>query len=120
MLDEVVGPGGTVRVVPVHKHRVRYTVGGCSAEVSDVVADGRSTRTIAIESEDAAAVVEAVRSVGLEGYVNTNYPRGLTALLDGQPERYAVIDVGTNSIKFHVAERGADGRFANASWTGPR
>ena len=33
------------------------------------------------------------------------------ALLNGQPERYAVIDVGTNSIKFHVAERGGDRRF---------
>jgi exopolyphosphatase/guanosine-5'-triphosphate,3'-diphosphate pyrophosphatase len=110
LLDEVAGPGGSVRAVPVHKHRVRYTVGGCSAEVSDVVADGRSTRTIAIESEDAAAVVEAVRSVGLEGFVNTSYPRGLAALLNGRPERYAVIDVGTNSIKFHVAELGADGQ----------
>jgi exopolyphosphatase/guanosine-5'-triphosphate,3'-diphosphate pyrophosphatase len=110
-LAEVTGPSGMVRPVEVHKHRVRYTVGGCSAERSDVVADGRTIRTIAIESEDAAAVVDAIRSVGLEGYVNTNYPRGLAALLDDRPERYAVIDVGTNSIKFHVAELGADGRF---------
>ncbi len=109
-LDEIAAPNG-VRAVAVHKHRVRYTVGGCSAEVSDVVADGRSARTIAIESTDAAAVVEAVRSVGLGGYANTNYPRGLAALLDGRPERYAVIDVGTNSIKFHVGELEADGRL---------
>ena len=110
-LDEVTGTSGMVRPVDVHKHRVRYTVGGCSAECSDVVADGRTIRTIAIESEDAAAVVEAVRSVGLEGYANTSYPRGIAALLDERPERYGVIDVGTNSIKFHVAELGADGRF---------
>ena len=51
----------------VHKRRVRYTVGGCTAEVSDVVADGEATRTIAIESEDAAAVVAAVRVVGPRG-----------------------------------------------------
>jgi exopolyphosphatase/guanosine-5'-triphosphate,3'-diphosphate pyrophosphatase len=70
------------------------------------VADGKPTRTIAIESEDAAAVIAAVRSVGLGGVVNTSYPKGLAALLDGEPERYAVIDVGTNSVKFHVAERG--------------
>ena len=44
------------------------------------MADGQSTRTLAIESEDAAAVAAAVRSVGLAGYVNTSYPRGLTAL----------------------------------------
>jgi exopolyphosphatase/guanosine-5'-triphosphate,3'-diphosphate pyrophosphatase len=110
-LDEVAAPAGTVRAVAVHKHRVRYTVNGCTAEMSDVVADGKTIRTIAIESPDAAAVIEAVRSVGLGGYVNTSYPRGLAALLDGQLERYAVIDVGTNSIKFHVAELGADGQI---------
>jgi exopolyphosphatase/guanosine-5'-triphosphate,3'-diphosphate pyrophosphatase len=110
-LDELVEPSGTVRPIKVHKRRVRYTVGGCMAELSDVVADGRATRTIAIESEDAAAVVTAVRTVGLDGYVNTSYPRGLAALVEDRPERYAVIDVGTNSIKFHVAELGADGRF---------
>jgi exopolyphosphatase/guanosine-5'-triphosphate,3'-diphosphate pyrophosphatase len=86
-------------------------VGGCTAEVSDVVADGRPTRTIAIESEDAAAVIAAVRSVGLGGYVNTSYPKGLRALIDGAPARYAVIDVGTNSVKFHVGERDAGGRW---------
>ena len=47
----------------------------------------------------------AVRAVGLAGYLNTNYPRGLTDLLAGAPPRFAVIDVGTNSIKFHVGER---------------
>lgn len=110
-LDEIAAPSGVVRAVPVHKRRVRYTVEGCSSEVTDVVADGRSTRTIAIESEDAGAVASAVRSVGLEGYVNANYPRGLVTLLDGSLPRYAVIDVGTNSVKFHVGELDADGRW---------
>ena len=45
---------------------------------------GRS-RTIAIESEDAAAVIAAVASVGLGDYVNTSYPRGLADLIDGTP-----------------------------------
>jgi exopolyphosphatase/guanosine-5'-triphosphate,3'-diphosphate pyrophosphatase len=108
-LDELVGPGASVRTVRVHKRRVRYTVGGCMAELSDVTADGRPTRTIAIESEDPAAVVAAVDSVGLDGYLNTSYPRGLPAVLEGLPDRYAVIDVGTNSVKFHIGERGDDG-----------
>ncbi len=110
-LAEVVQPDGAVRAVEVHKRRVRYTVGGCTAEVSDVTADGRPIRTIAIEAEDPVAVVAAVRSVGLGGYVNTSYPRGLRALLDARPARYAVIDVGTNSIKFHVGERQDDGSW---------
>ena len=34
-----------------------------------------------------------------------SYPVGLRAILDHEPERFAVLDVGTNSIKFHVGER---------------
>jgi len=107
-VDELARPAG-VRPVAVHKRRVRYTVGGCTAEVSDVLADGKPIRTIAIESEDGAAVAAAVRAVGLGDYLNTSYPKGLTAVLADAPERYAVIDVGTNSVKFHVGERNAAG-----------
>jgi len=33
----------------------------------------------------------------------TNYSRFLAATLSGKPPRYAVLDVGTNSVKFHMA-----------------
>lgn len=104
-------PDGAIRRVDVHKRRVRYTVGGCTAELSDVVANGKPTRTIAVESPDAEAVNRAVRDLGLGGYTNTSYPRGLAALIDDEPERYAVIDAGTNSIKFHIGERDAKGKW---------
>jgi exopolyphosphatase / guanosine-5'-triphosphate,3'-diphosphate pyrophosphatase len=110
-LAELVEPSGAVRVVRVQKRRVRYTLGSCMAETADVEAHRRGTRTIAVESEDASAVMAAVRRVGLDGYLNTSYPRGLAALIDARPPRYAVIDVGTNSVKFHVGERDADGRW---------
>jgi exopolyphosphatase/guanosine-5'-triphosphate,3'-diphosphate pyrophosphatase len=110
-IDELAVPSGRIRAISVQKRRVRYTVGGCMAELSEVVVDGKPTRTIAVESEDAAAVIAAVRSLGLIGYANTSYPRGLAALVDGRSNRYAVIDVGTNSIKFHVAEQAPGGRW---------
>ncbi len=72
----LLAPSGALRPVQVHKRRVRYTVGGCISELSDVRAEGKATRTIAIEAEDAAAVVAAVASVGLDGYFNTNYASG--------------------------------------------
>lgn len=62
------------------------------------------TQTIAVETEDAEAVLAAVQSLGLAGFVNTNYTRGLAALVSGDLPRYAVIDVGTNSVKFHIGE----------------
>ena len=111
LLEELVEPSGDARAVRVHKRRVRYALRGCMADVADLEVDGRAARTIAIESEDAAAVIAAVREVGLDGHVNTSYPRGLAAVVDAAPARYAVIDVGTNSVKFHVGERGPDGRW---------
>ncbi len=114
-LDEFIAaiakPGGAVRTVNVHKRRVRYKVGGCMAELSDVVANGKPTRTIAVESEDAEAVVRAVRGLGLGGYTNTSYPRGLKALIDDEPGRYAIVDAGTNSIKFYIGEYQSDGSW---------
>ncbi|MDS4021642.1 MAG: Ppx/GppA family phosphatase [Candidatus Competibacter sp.] len=114
-LDEFIGqfaaPGGAIRAVQVHKRRTRYTVGGCMAELSEVVANGKPTRTIAVESEDAAGVMRAVRELGLGDYTNTSYPRALAVLIDDEPERYAVIDAGTNSIKFHIGEHDAGGKW---------
>ena len=110
-LAQFAAPGSNVRAVTVRKRRTRYTVGGCMAELSDVVASGKPTRTMAVESEDAVAVIQALRELGLSGYTNTSYLHGLTALIDGAPERYAVIDAGTKSIKFHIAERDAGGRW---------
>jgi exopolyphosphatase / guanosine-5'-triphosphate,3'-diphosphate pyrophosphatase len=109
-VDELAEPAG-IRAVQVHKRRTRYTVGGCSAELTDVTANGKATRTLAIESENPAAVIAAVRDVGLGDYVNTSYPRGLAALIGVVAERYAMIDIGTNSVKFLVGERARDGSW---------
>jgi exopolyphosphatase / guanosine-5'-triphosphate,3'-diphosphate pyrophosphatase len=76
-LAELVEPSSVVRAVQVHKRRQRYTLANCMAEVADLEVDGRVARTIAIESEDPSAVMAAIRSLGLDGHVNTSYPRGL-------------------------------------------
>jgi exopolyphosphatase/guanosine-5'-triphosphate,3'-diphosphate pyrophosphatase len=106
---DVAGAAGPLRRVDVHKRRVRYTVNGCTSEVSVITANGIPSRTIAIESTDQAAVIEAVAQMGLSGYLNIDYTQGLAAIIDGRPERFAVIDVGTNSVKFRIAERASDG-----------
>ena len=40
-----------------------------------------------------------------------SFPRGLMALVGFGASRFAVVDVGTNSVKFHLAERSADGAW---------
>ena len=104
-----VGTPGGPRLLRVHKQRARYTVAGCQAERTVFEVDGRRATSIAVESTDPAAVVAAVDALGLSAYVNQDVPTGLRLLVDGVPERYAVIDAGTNSTKFHLAELDPDG-----------
>jgi exopolyphosphatase/guanosine-5'-triphosphate,3'-diphosphate pyrophosphatase len=109
LLDELVRPSRDLLAVEVHKRRVHYLLGGCMAELTEVRTDRATTRTIAVESEDPTRVLAAVRELGLGSLQNTSFPRGLKALVGFGSRRYAVIDVGTNSVKFHLGERGADG-----------
>jgi exopolyphosphatase/guanosine-5'-triphosphate,3'-diphosphate pyrophosphatase len=81
MQAELTHPSRGVRAVPIHKKRQRYAVGGCLAEMTELAADGRTTRTVAIESEDPVRVWAAVREMGLERFENLSYPRGLKRLL---------------------------------------
>jgi exopolyphosphatase / guanosine-5'-triphosphate,3'-diphosphate pyrophosphatase len=109
LVDELVRPSADLMAVRVHKRRERYTIAGCMAERTEISTDRGTTRTIAVESEDSARVTEAVRELGLASYPNVNVPRGLKALVGFAPRRYAVIDIGTNSVKFHIGERRPDG-----------
>ena len=102
---------GLALTVPVHKRRTHYRIAGCLAELSEVRVGERATRTIAVEGEDPARVIAAVRRLGLDGRRNVSVARGIKALLGVGTHRYAVIDVGTNSVKLHVAERAADGEW---------
>jgi exopolyphosphatase/guanosine-5'-triphosphate,3'-diphosphate pyrophosphatase len=79
LVDEL-GASSDLLPVNVHKRRQRYTVGGCMSELTDLVTDVGETRTVAVESEDAAAVIAAVRELGLGSLPNTSFPRGLKAL----------------------------------------
>lgn len=74
-------PPHGIRAVSVHKRRTRYRVGECLAERTAVIAEGRPTCTVAIELEDPALVLAAVRRMGLDRFANISYPRGLRGLL---------------------------------------
>jgi len=108
--EELIQPNPHLLEVEVHKRRQRFTVDDCMAELTDVRVGGTVTRTIAIESEDPTRVIATVREHGVPG-PNVNFVRGLRALVGFGIERFAVIDVGTNSVKFHVAERSRHGTW---------
>jgi exopolyphosphatase/guanosine-5'-triphosphate,3'-diphosphate pyrophosphatase len=111
LVDEVVEPNDVLRAVEAHTHRDPSSPGGCMAELTDVRVGSRSTRTIAIESTDPALVVATRRELGLESRPNVSVARGLKRLVGFEAVRYSVIDVGTNSVKFHIGERLPDGAW---------
>jgi exopolyphosphatase/guanosine-5'-triphosphate,3'-diphosphate pyrophosphatase len=108
LIDELVSPSPDLSAVRVRKRRAHYTIGGCMAELSEVSALEARRRTIGIESEDPDLVRATIRELGLESRANVSLPRELKALAAGA-RRYAAIDIGTNSVKFHVGEVRADG-----------
>jgi exopolyphosphatase/guanosine-5'-triphosphate,3'-diphosphate pyrophosphatase len=115
LVDEVVAASPTLSAVAVHKRRVHYRLDDCMAELSEVTAGSRSARTIAVEAEDPALVSATVQELQLAGRPNVCLARGLKTMLGLEPVRFAVIDVGTNSVKLHVGERRADGSWQTVS-----
>ncbi|HUO74744.1 MAG TPA: hypothetical protein VMU39_28520 [Solirubrobacteraceae bacterium] len=109
LVDEIVGPSTELRAVEVHKHREHYVIEGCMVELSEVRTARGATRTIAVESEDPSLVFETVRALELGSRPNVCLARGLKALVGFDAVRYAVVDVGTNSVKFHLGERRPSG-----------
>ena len=112
LVEEIVATHDELLAVPVSKHRVHYLLDGCMAELTDVRSEARTTRTIAVENEDPAVVRSTVEALGLWSRPNVSFPRGLSLLLGFGVRRHAVIDVGTNSVKFVLGERSADGSWA--------
>jgi exopolyphosphatase/guanosine-5'-triphosphate,3'-diphosphate pyrophosphatase len=111
-LEELIAPDPDLDIAEVNKRRVRYTLERCMAETALVTVRDRSTRTLAIEAEDPDAVWRLVERLGLSSHVNMSYSRGLRHLLGRSPVRYAVVDIGTNSVKFHVGEQHPDRTWA--------
>jgi exopolyphosphatase/guanosine-5'-triphosphate,3'-diphosphate pyrophosphatase len=100
-----------VRAVPVHKHREHYTFAGCMAECSEFRTAAGAIRTLAVESPDPGRVAAAVAALGLTARPVVSVPRALKALIGFGAPRAAVIDIGTNSVKFHVGERSSEGNW---------
>ena len=71
-----------LRIVEVHKSRTRYQLEGCMAELTEVAANGKTIRTIAVESEEPAHITTALLTLGLEGLENISYPRALKRLVE--------------------------------------
>ena len=108
-VDELIRPRPDARTVDVHKRRTHYLIDECIVESTEITVEDVTTRTMAVESPDPSLVSTTVSRLGLADRRNVSVSRGLKTLVGFGSRRLAVIDVGTNSVKFHIAERHADG-----------
>jgi exopolyphosphatase / guanosine-5'-triphosphate,3'-diphosphate pyrophosphatase len=109
LVGELIRRHPDVRTVAVHKQRAHYVVEECMVELTELTADEATTRTLSVESPEPSKVSTIVGKLGLADRRNVSVARGLKALVGFGARRHAVIDVGTNSVKFHLGERHADG-----------
>ena len=99
-IDELAAAGPGLRALHVHKRRRHYTFGGCMAELTELTAGTESIRTVAVEANDPELVGRTGRALGLGGHGNTAIARGIKLLARFGLLCVAIIDVGTNSVKF--------------------
>ena len=109
LIAELVEPHPDLHAAAVRKRRRRYVIDECMVEMTEIATAGSSTRTVAVESPDTALVSATVAKLGLHDRRNVCVARGLKAMIGFGTQVFCGIDVGTNSVKFHLAERRADG-----------
>ena len=119
LVGEVVGPSPDLASMSVRKRRAHFTFGGCLAEVTDVEAGSRSTRTLAVEAADPGLVRAAVEELGLWSRPNVSFPRGLKTLVGFGARRWR----SSTSARTRSSSTSPSGRRTapGVSWsTGPR
>ena len=80
-LDEIIHPHPQLAAVRVFKRRFGFTVNGCITEFAQVEFNGAGLQTVAVESVDIPAILEAKKMLGLEEYENVNYLRAIKRVI---------------------------------------
>jgi hypothetical protein len=82
LIGEVVRPNAKLRAVELTKNRTQVAIKGTTAEFTIVrLKGGGATQTVAVESEDAAAVRAVVKELGLDGAANVSYVKALKGMV---------------------------------------
>ena len=84
-LDEIVRPHRDLVAASVFKRRFGFTVNDCMTELAEVWINGAGLQTVAVESADEWAVLEAKGMLGLDDYENVNYLRAIKRVVGMAP-----------------------------------
>ena len=74
-----------LRIARVFKRRFGYMTRGCISEMAELLINGAAIKTIAVESVDVDAVLQAREILGLQEYENVSYPLAIKRILGMTP-----------------------------------
>jgi len=84
-LNEIIAPHRDLSAAQVFKCRFGFTVNGCITEIAELLVNGAAIKTVAVESEDAEAVLQAQDMLGLREYENVNYLLAIKRIIGMEP-----------------------------------
>ena len=84
-LDEIIRPHPSLVAVDVFKRRFGFTVSDCITELAEVWVNSAGVQTVAVESVDIDALIEAKEMLGLNEYENVNYLLAIKRVIGMEP-----------------------------------
>jgi hypothetical protein len=84
-LDDIIYPHPKLTPVRVDKLRFGFTVNGCITEIAHLLINGAAIQTVAVEQENAGAVLKALEQLGLTEFENVNYLRAIKRIIGLAP-----------------------------------
>lgn len=84
-LQEIIRPHPQLVAARIFKRRFAFTVNGCITEHAQIRINGAGLETVAVESTDLDAILEAKKKLGLEAYENVNYLLAIKRVLGMEP-----------------------------------
>ena len=84
-LEEIIRPHPHLVPVHVFKRRFAFTINGCITEIAELKINGAAIQTVAVESVDVPAILEAKSMLGLNDHPNVNYLKAIKAVVSLLP-----------------------------------
>jgi len=84
-LYEVIAPHRELSAAQLFKRRFGFTVNGCITEIAELLVNAAAIKTVAVESEDAEAVLQTQEMLGLREHENVNYLLAIKRIIGMEP-----------------------------------
>jgi hypothetical protein len=84
-IQNIIQPHPALSIARVYKRRFGYTINECISEIADLLINGAAIKTIAVESLDVQAVLQAKEILGLQEYENVSYLLAIKRILGMAP-----------------------------------